>query len=83
LLATLIKRFLPPTETSEPCREIEQPIEDENTIVIETFADKVFMCNTLYLQGAMVHDIRLLLNDVYGPVESDSIMQTWKQFRNS
>jgi hypothetical protein len=50
---------------------------------VETLADKIFMCNTLYLQGVLVQEIKLFLLETFGPLEASTILQGWKKLRYS
>jgi hypothetical protein len=50
-------------------------------ISVETFAQKVAMCETLYKMGTLVHKIKKTMHDVLGPEEGSEVLSYWRQYR--
>jgi hypothetical protein len=50
---------------------------------IKTLGEKIFMCETWYRQGVFAYDIRTMLTSLFGPLETNTILQGWKQFRRA
>jgi hypothetical protein len=51
------------------------------TITVETFADKVAMCEALYTMGTLVAKIKRLIVRLFGVQEGSEVLEYWKKYR--